>query len=65
MAAGLRHGHLIFYLFDPFDILGVFGRQIFLCLAGRFALQGDDSVFDVNLGLAGAHAPMERERWGK
>ena len=58
---GLRHGHLIVYVFDPFDILGVFGRQFLLCLAGSIASQGHDAVFDVNLGLAGAHAPMEQE----
>ena len=59
---GLCHGHLIIYVFNPFDILGVFSRQILLCLAGRFASQGHDSVFDVNLGRDAAHVAMKQER---
>ena len=50
--SGLSHRHLIFYVFNPFDILGVFGRQILLRLAGGFALQGHDSVFGVNIVMA-------------
>ena len=37
---GLGHRHLIFHVFDAFDILGVFGRQILLGLAGRLRLAG-------------------------
>jgi hypothetical protein len=34
---GLLYGHLIIYVFDPIDILGVFGHQFLLCLTGSIA----------------------------
>ena len=55
------HRHLIFNVFNTINILGVFGCQLLLGLAGCFAAQADDSIFDLNLGFAAAHVPMEQE----
>jgi len=57
---GRRHCHLILYVFDPFDILGAFSRQVLLCLAGCIALQCHGSAFGVNLSH-GAHVPMKQK----
>jgi hypothetical protein len=48
---GLGNGHLLLYVFDLCDILGVFGRQFLLRLAGRVASQGHNGILDGNIGL--------------
>ena len=39
---GVKDVKNIVYVFNPFDILGVFGRQFPLCLTGSIASQGHD-----------------------
>jgi len=57
-----RHRHLIPHLFHAFNILGVFGRQLLLCLTIGSTPQGHYTVFDLNLNLTQAHISMEQER---
>ena len=59
---GQGHRHLISHLFDLVNISGVFGRQFLLRQAGRIASQGDDAIFNVNLGLYPVDAPMKDRR---
>src|ERR1035437_2647058 len=61
LGRGLDHRHHIRYTQDPFDVFGIFGCQLPLCLARGCAAQGDHAISDIHLRLAAAHVAMQRQ----
>ena len=51
------------YSFNPFDIVGIFGRQCLLRLGGGIVSQGHDEIFEVNFSLTSADAPPTIRAW--
>ena len=55
------HHHHIRYPQDPFDVFGIFGGQIPLCVARGCPAQGNHAIFDIDLRPAAADVAMQRQ----